>query len=172
MELDNTPYRKMAFEVEQVKRIKSIHEKHLSTAQCKQSRWPYTDQLTPQEIATLRDSYCGHRKKQTCVDYVSNFDRINHPVSGYDQRLIKDNMFHKPTVMISARDEERYRRVNVEVNMTYGRYQDHMLDITNLLYPRESVCLKQFTKGNGMRTLPPLNKANKPRYSLLDNKHL
>ncbi|KAK0061803.1 hypothetical protein Bpfe_008718 [Biomphalaria pfeifferi] len=171
MEPDKTPYRTHSFEVEQINRNISIYKRHPTTKMCRESRWPYTDQLTPQEIACLRDSYCGCRKKTTCVEYVSNYDRINNPVMGYDQRLLKDNMFHKPTVMISARKEERTRKVNVEVNMSYGRYRDYMIDNVNLLYPREFLCHKQFTRGNGMRTLPPLNVVDQPRAALPDKQN-
>ncbi|XP_059141744.1 cilia- and flagella-associated protein 90-like [Physella acuta] len=155
MEDERTPAKRYAFNVQDVKHAETKRMNHPTAKMCSLSRWPHTADLTPREIYVMRDSYAGPRRKETCVEYRSNYDRINHPVCGYDQRIHKDNTLHGRTVMCSARDEEKLRTVHIEENMIYGRRSDQFYDFASLMYPRTFLCKSNFLRRNGLLGIPP-----------------
>ncbi|RUS91766.1 hypothetical protein EGW08_000474 [Elysia chlorotica] len=137
-----------------VKKQTRIAKNHIGEKLCSESRWPYTTTLTPQQIACMRDCYCGRRVQPTALKTRSAYDRIHEPEEGWDpMSRLGSRHFLKP-LQISAREEEKYRTRVLCANATYGHRAKHFYDFQNK-ENRRTCYTKHFLSRNGC-SLPPL----------------
>ncbi|GFR70141.1 hypothetical protein ElyMa_002065100 [Elysia marginata] len=135
------------------KEIKAA-EQHSIARLCTEARWPYTAKLNQQEIACMRDTYCGRRFKPTALERRSAYDRIHMPEEGWDQRVKMGSRHFLRPLQFSAREEELFRKPVVCANSTYGHRADTFYDFQSK--ENRKIChTKNFPSKNGCN-LPPL----------------
>lgn len=143
--------------------FKKLEFKHPSTnvvaRRCSQSNFPYTANLTLEEIACLRDTYAGPRRKLPSINPDRQYDRIFHLEQDWDQRTHRDDAQFLPDCQRTYKDEDFIRAVPLCANSIYGhRHYTHVDYLTNHR-PKVFSLRKVMYTTNRVKTMHPFEEA-------------
>ncbi|XP_012941514.1 uncharacterized protein C5orf49 homolog [Aplysia californica] len=151
-----TPEESSNFWKENIKKSEDSHKRHLTTKMCKQSRFPFTDQLSAQQMVCMRDTYAGHRRFTSAVLKKRLYDRLSQWETGWNQRSHRGDRQENRNLQLSSRDEEKFRVVPVLANSIYG-HRPYSLDYLSGQHSRYSQLKREVYSRNNIKclSLPP-----------------
>ncbi|CAG5115185.1 unnamed protein product [Candidula unifasciata] len=143
----------------QITRLARDQKNHLTRRLCRDSNWPFTGDLSSDEMVCMLDSYFGKRRTPSCIPPRCPYDRLYHNTIGWNQSAIKDTRQNFKECQFSANQEDKQRSVVVCANATYGHYLDRFTDFMFKDHGRVQTC-KAFYSHGKISTLPPIEDLN------------
>lgn len=101
----------------------------------------------PKSLDLLQDT--SYFRAKTMHQRPSTYDRINHVVEGYDQKLHRDDREHAKSRGLKVNSEEVRVTVPVLSSSTYGHPKYPALDLSDRKHVRVEICKKDFLRLGG-----------------------
>ncbi|BFZ19143.1 hypothetical protein BsWGS_22182 [Bradybaena similaris] len=157
-----TPYERLRHQQLQQEKVARAQKCHMARQVCQDSNWPFTGDLSPEQIACMTDSYFGRRRSESCIPARCAYDSLFHRNTGWNQWARMDTRENFRECQYSANLEDKQRTVPVCGNSAYGHYLDRFIDFTYKDHAHVSTC-KEFYQNGPISTLPSVKD--------LDQKH-
>ncbi|XP_020606151.1 uncharacterized protein LOC110044918 [Orbicella faveolata] len=101
----------------------------------------------PKSLDLSQDT--SYFRAKTMHQRPSTYDRINHVVEGYDQKLHRDDREHAKSRGLKVNSEEVRVTVPVLSSSTYGHPKYPALDLSDRKHVRVEICKKDFLRLGG-----------------------